>query len=66
MVARRFNAGSDCKMSPVPEGWLKCYSSTGVRFRRADGTRVFSDGPPATEVAGYYQWSLRDHRDADP
>jgi len=30
-----------------------------IRFKRAYGTRI-PDREPATEEAGYYQWSLRD------
>jgi hypothetical protein len=35
-------------------------AACGARFRRAYGTRIFFFCPPAIEMAGYYQWSLRD------
>jgi len=48
-------------MIPVPEGRLKRFHKRRVSFRRAYGTSMLFS-LPATEVAGYYQRSLRDPR----
>jgi hypothetical protein len=61
IVARRFNAGW-CRRCRVPEGRLKRFHKCQRFVSAVPTARAFSRLPtrPATEVAGYYQWSLRD------
>jgi len=60
-IARRFNAGTPYPFrTRVPVGTADI-SRPGSQFSRASGTLHLLHGPiPASKLAGYFRWSLRD------